>query len=86
LKLNADGEGLSSTSTLEDALQGISARFDSHKRFFAEICDGGGKVELSVGLFGNGNFGIELSPALLRSLESMQVTLLFDIYPSPQSW
>ncbi len=71
---------------LEERLGELVGRLESSREFFARIRVEGGRVEIFIGMFGAQNFGFELSPLLLGSVESLGLALLFDIYPNPQNW
>ena len=71
---------------LESYLQKARSRLHPHARFFRRVRSGGGTAELFIGIFGQKNYGFELSDSLLTEFGRMGLSLSFDIYDYPQNW
>ncbi|MBT3041008.1 MAG: hypothetical protein KUF77_15445 [Candidatus Thiodiazotropha sp. (ex Lucina aurantia)] len=71
----------SETWQLEDYLEKIYKEISTKVESLASFFDSGGRLELSVSLFGARNFGLVLSPDLLSRLGTSKIELLLDIYP-----
>ena len=66
---------------LEDALNRSAARLQRAEEFLSKLIDDGGSIELFVGIFGAGTFGVELPAALLARLGGLGVAVSLDVYP-----
>ena len=70
---------------LEEAILEKANSLMKYKDLFAEICNGGGRVELFVGLMPEAfNCGFELSPDLQQLCSDLKLGLSFDIYAYQQ--
>lgn len=71
----------STEQSLEEALETTLRMLASHTLFLEEFRRDGGTLNITVGIFGPRNFGLEFSPALLceRGLAGLEIGL--DVYP-----
>jgi len=56
-----------------------------HKAFFARLKTEGGTCELSVTLNASERWGIELPPALLRSLADLNIGVSIEVAAGPDA-
>ena len=78
-----DGEHSSEGTLIEEYLDYFAKQLAPSRDFFARIRSEGGRVELSIGLYNDRNFGFELPPSLLSAAADIGLSLLFDIYAYP---
>jgi len=70
---------------LGQSLRIIASRFERSQAFFQMLHDTGGRAEIFVGWFINGNTGDVLPPGLLGALAALHLDLALDIYPPDQA-
>jgi len=66
---------------LEDVLERSVAKIGNFESELAEFYASGGTMSYFVGLYGVRNYGLNLSPDLMRKLANAKVELQLDIYP-----
>ena len=76
-------EGASEVCGLEDKLSHLSRSLSQVSEFIATLRADGGHAELFIALYGNRNFGFEISPQTIGALAAIGLALSFDIYPGP---
>lgn len=69
---------------IEAFLAGIHQRLSTHRDRLHAFAAQGGRCGLFIGLFGEQDFGFELSPELSAGLAGLKLTLGFDIHPEPR--
>jgi len=74
-------EGQWPQEPLVDAIGRLLDRLAAHKDFFHQIRSQGGKVELFVGWFFNGQSGGDFTHDLLARMADLNIDLALDIYP-----
>jgi hypothetical protein len=74
-------EGQWPKTRLVEAISGLLDQFAAHKDFFHQIRLQGGKVELFVGWFFDGQGGDVFSHDLLCRMANLSIDLSLDIYP-----
>src|SRR5215472_14784523 len=74
-------EGQWPQQRLVDAIGSLLDRLAAHKDFFHQIRSQGGKVELFVGWFFNGQSGGDFTHDLLARMADLNIDLALDIYP-----
>jgi hypothetical protein len=67
--------------SLESVMAEACARLARHAAFICSLRESKGRAEFFVGLYGNDNFGLDLSPGLLASVASLGLSVALDIYP-----
>ncbi|HEY0504396.1 MAG TPA: hypothetical protein VGD42_13000 [Lysobacter sp.] len=72
-----------SDEDLQDYLRSVQQRLAMHREALHTFFVRGGRCGLTIGLFGESNFGFELDPSLGAGLADLKLTLGFDIYPGP---
>jgi len=80
-KLTQSGPVHSEHNPIEDYISSAANKLESFTPFFELLRSEGGRAEFFVGLYGNQNFGIELSSELLSTISSLGLSLSLDIYP-----
>ena len=65
---------------INDGLEYFLSEIDQKKDFLISVSETGGKVELSIGWYINGNAGFAIDREVLMKLAMLRVGLLFDVY------
>jgi hypothetical protein len=78
-------EGQWPKERLVDAIIGLLDLLAPHKHFFHQIRSQGGKVELFVGWFLDGQSGGVFSHDLLARMADLKIDLSLDVYPPDRS-
>src|SRR6266436_2191019 len=76
-----DREHSSDGTLLEEYLSHIVSRLQPSREFFESLRVEGARAELFLGLYGDRNFGFELTPGLLSDIGGLGLALSFDVYP-----
>ena len=66
---------------LADTLGGLLDQIAAHKRFFHQIRSEGGRIELFVGWFFDGQSGDVFTHDLLSRMVDLKIDLSLDVYP-----
>jgi hypothetical protein len=72
--------GTDTATSLEEAMENVARIVADQRTFLRDVRSTGGRSEVFVGIFLNGDVGDVLTPSVLKALGDAEVELAFSVY------